>query len=85
MSIAIQCDKVKSVLLSDGWHVVHKNCFGIDTYEFLWNEQILLGGGSSGVCASGFYFNEVNINEVPFKYPLIAGPLTSIIAVQYSE
>jgi len=87
MSLAIDVDKIKGVLLSDGWHEVSKKSFTMDAYEFLWFQKgkdfggkeieprILHGGGSCGVCAAGFCFSS--------EKKLIFGPLTSILAVRY--
>lgn len=80
MSLAIQCDNVERVLLSDGWHTVYKDSFGLDSYEYLWGEQIMHGGGNSGISATGFVFQE----SFGKKIRTFGGPLTSIIAVQFN-
>jgi len=35
MSLAIDVEKVATILLSDGWHVLVKKSFCLDSYEFL--------------------------------------------------
>ena len=80
MSLAIQVDNVKKVLLADGWHKVYKDSFDLDSYEFMNGKICLHYGGHSDVCATGFWFNEdLGTNT----YPIITGPLTSILAVRY--
>ena len=80
MSLAIQCDNVKRVLLSDGWHTVYEDSFGLDSYEYLWGDKVMHGGGNSNVCATGFVFQEKNKK----KLKNLAGPLTSIFAVEFN-
>lgn len=79
MSLAIDVDLVERVLLADGWHPVLNESFSIDSYEFIWTDegadQLLHGGGTNGVCASGFLFEELT-----GKW--LSGPLTAILAVQ---
>lgn len=77
MSLAIDVDKVVSVLLADGWHEVLKESFELDSYEFTWSGSAVHGGGQSGVCATGFTFL---VTEQGIK---LAGPLTAILAVRY--
>jgi hypothetical protein len=89
MSLAINIDKVKRVLLSDGWYVVLNESFALDAYEYLWypNEdttkmdaEIVHGGGQSGVCSTGFTFHGIgNADDGPLW---IHGPLTAIQAVE---
>lgn len=76
MSLAIDVDKVSAVLLADGWHEVTGASFDIDSYEFLHQDVLLHGGGSSGVCAAGFVFTSGDIT--------MYGPLTAILAVRQS-
>jgi hypothetical protein len=83
MSIAIEIDGVKQVLLSDGWHIVGENeegdsTFALDAYEYLWGEQVVHGGGSSGVCSTGFVFFDDSTQN------WVAGPLTAVLAVRYA-
>jgi hypothetical protein len=79
MSLAIDTDDVKEVLLADGWHKVIKQSFCIDAYEYLDGKGkdafCVHGGGQSGVCAAGFTFSTGKAK--------IAGPLTAILAVRY--
>jgi len=35
MSLAIDIDKVATVLLADGWHTVEDDSFDIDAYEYV--------------------------------------------------
>jgi len=67
MSLAIDIDKVASVLLLDHkWYPVIDKSFVLDAYEFLWysskdarkkeEADLVHGGGVSGICATGFSF-----------------------------
>jgi hypothetical protein len=83
MSLAINPRAVVTVLLADGWHPVLDQSFDIDSYEFVVphsgkveTEDVLHGGGQSDICASGFVFHAEGGTR-------IAGPLTSILAVEY--
>jgi hypothetical protein len=84
MSLQINYDRIKRVLLADGWH----NCTGFrtDSYEFGYYHEdrdytsgvsfhLDHGGGQSGVFATGFAFRDDNGDTV-------AGPLTAILAVR---
>jgi hypothetical protein len=96
MSLAIDPGMVKAVLLADGWHEVDDLDFELDSYEFVEphpdpnrNGLVLHGGGNSGVCATGFRFQEVVYDpgedgEVRYLCK-IAGPLTAILAVRTYE
>lgn len=83
MSLALDIDNIVAVLLADGWHPVIDMSFTMDAYEYVrkadtdsrGNVGVSHGGGANGICATGFQFK-----EAPAKK--IAGPLTSIIAVQ---
>jgi hypothetical protein len=84
MSLAIDVDKVKAVLLADGWHDVKDASFSLDSYEYLWygdgddrrDPMILLGGGDEPLIpARGFTFTTTDDD-------LLSGPLTSILAVR---
>lgn len=83
MSLAIDVDRVTAVLLADGWHHVANQSFTLDSYEYLWyptntrrsDFEILHGGGQSGVCATGFAFQDTDGQTT-------AGPLTAILAVR---
>lgn len=85
MSLAIDVDRVRRVLLADGWHTVTDDSFYLDSYEYLWygedprdksDPMVLQGGGSGGVCPVGFRFLS--------EGSLFMGPLTAIQAVQYA-
>jgi hypothetical protein len=80
MSLYIDVDKVTEVLLADGWHTVADESFDLDSYEYHHGELLLHGGGSGGICATGFTF----IEDVGYATPprRIAGPLTAILAVR---
>ncbi len=77
MSLAIDVNAVERVLLADGWHDVINESFDTDAYEFIEMDdkesRILHGGGNSGVCATGFRFQE--------KDHWVMGPLTAVLAV----
>ena len=84
MSLAIDMARVTSVLLGGEWIAVIAESFDIDSYEFMDDRfglgdprSVRHGGGASGICASGFYFESSN----GFVY----GPLTSIQAVRCGE
>jgi hypothetical protein len=92
MSLAIDVDRVSQVLLSDGWHTVVNKSFTLDSYEYIWHHEgskdseLMHGGGSSGVCATGFSFQaspQPGSNQKAGE--LIAGPLTAIQAVRHTR
>lgn len=76
MSLAINTDKVTGVLLADGWHDVKGKSFDLDSYEYVWEDRLVHGGGASDVCATGFTFTDGQGSRY-------AGPLTAIQAVTY--
>lgn len=78
MSLAIQTADITAVLLTDGWHPVTPGTFDLDSYEYLEDDQLLHGGGHSGVCATGFTFQAEDTNQ------RITGPLTAIQAVRHA-
>lgn len=91
MGLAIDVNKVRRVLLTDGeWHeVVQQNgvsTFNIDAYEFIRAREggrdpiILVGGGQvAGVSGTGAtWLEKVDSGS---KGRLICCPLTSILAV----
>lgn len=82
MSLGIDVDHVHSVLLADGWHDVWNDSFFLDSYEFMWDEECVHGGGQSDICAVGFSFTE---SCVGFPDKPIYGPLTAILAVRTQQ
>jgi hypothetical protein len=94
MSLAIDIDLVSHVLLADGWYTVVDHSFTLDSYEYFSYHRndpndpnahhVLHGGGSSGVCATGFSFEVAPRRGSDDKSgDLMGGPLTSILAVRY--
>lgn len=81
MSLAIDPDDVTQVLLADGWHWA-TNGLWLDAYEYVAGDDIVHGGGGSGVCATGFAFEEFVDGEGTFR---TYGPLTAILAVRVSR
>ncbi len=85
MSLAIDVDSVSAVLLGDGWHTVADGSFLLDSYEFVWQETLVHGGGDGGSCATGFCFLEDfddNAGEAcRGDKARVSGPLTAILAV----
>ncbi len=54
MSLAIDVDRVKEVLLPDGkWHEVAGDSFELDAYEFVRASEMTPGGGEAGVRLGG--------------------------------
>lgn len=85
MSLAIDVAQVRSVLLVDGWHAVADGSFAVDAYEYVaWdtpgveNPVSLAAGADAGVSAAGFAFVSTDGER-------IAGPLTSVLAVDRTE
>lgn len=84
MSLAIDVAQVRSVLLVDGWHAVADGSFTVDAYEFVaWDTPGLdnpvspAAGDGTGVGAAGFAFVSTDGER-------IAGPLTSVLAVDHT-
>jgi hypothetical protein len=80
MSLAIDVDKVKAVLLADGWHQVAKtegtSTFKIDAYEFVSGDggtRLSIGQGERASVAGATWI------EPDGK---ISCPLTSVLAVR---
>lgn len=79
MSLAIDIDHVKGVLLADGWHEVacsdNLSSFEVDAYEFGQRDRdnisFLAGGGN------GAQWHDVKLETDIFV------PLSSILAVRY--
>ncbi len=90
MSLAIDIDKVTSVLIGGEWHSVAKNdegvsSFDLDAYEFVMGShldakglpRLVHAGGAHDIGSAGFEFKAPNGVR-------IAGPMTAIQAVQMS-
>ena len=78
MSLAIDVDKVEKVLLADGWHEVADASFGLDSYEYVHRDQIVLGGGKvAGVPSLGAIWKERDGS-------VVACPFTAILAVRWN-
>jgi hypothetical protein len=75
MSLGIQVTEIKQVLLADRWHEVEKESFALDTYEFIEGEQAVARGDGQLITSVGFMFREPGGQ-------IVAGPLSSILAVQ---
>lgn len=73
MSLYIDVDSVKSVLIAGQWYDVDDLSFDLDSYEFHYENDLVHGGGQSCVCAVGFRF--------VWNGAEVSGPLTSIQAV----
>lgn len=76
MSLAINISEVTEVLLADGWHDVADTSFDVDDYDFSEDKVILPIRERGPVPYAGFQF-KTNSGE------LIAGPLTSVLAVKH--
>jgi hypothetical protein len=77
MSLSIDVDKVRGVLLADGWHQVVGNSFDLDAYEYMHGDTLIHGGGEGGMKATGFRFKDAN--------GPVYGPLSSILAVRLAN
>ncbi|KKM67213.1 hypothetical protein LCGC14_1473450 [marine sediment metagenome] len=88
MSLAIDIDKITSVMIGGEWNDVIKNedgvsSFALDAYEFVWGShldhkgwpRLVHGGGAHGIGSAGFEFKTA-------KGAVVAGPLTAIQAVK---
>jgi hypothetical protein len=77
VSLAIDVETIFEVLLPDGWHIVAKNSFTLDSFDFVQGgrSQPLHSGGV------GFWFMEANKMALEQPKPL-AGPVSSIIALR---
>ena len=83
MSLGIDVDEIARVLLADGWHEVVDKSFTLDAYEYMWEHDLLHGGGASGICATGFLFKTTGTISGSPRTSVMAGPLTSKLAVGY--
>ena len=75
MTLGIQLDEIKHVLLADRWHEVEEASFALDTYEFMEGGQAVARGDGQLITVVGFMFREPGGQ-------IVAGPLSSILAVQ---
>lgn len=75
MSAAISVDKVKTVLLADGWHDVAGASFTVGTYEYARSNAVAPASGPPGDHPMGFGFREPSGDH-------LYGPLTAILAVR---
>ena len=82
MSLALEVSTIEEILLSDGWHPIQPGSFYLDSYEFGEDTRHpdrtywLHTGGANGICATGFWA------RTPDGKTLIAGPLTSLLAIR---
>jgi hypothetical protein len=85
MSLKIEIETIKQVLLSDGWHTVERNSFNIGGYDFY--EKLPKNSIDSPLCYSspdddaGFEFDEL----VDKSMVTTVGKMSSIIAVRCWE
>jgi hypothetical protein len=75
VSLAISVDKVKTVLLADGWHDVAGASFTVGAYEYARGDAIAFPSGQLGENPTGFGFREPSGDH-------LYGPLTAILAVR---
>ena len=101
MSLAIDVEKVKAVLLSDGWHEIMPKSFSIDSYEFLeypdgydhkkggWHQRDKFNETMTPFILHGGGNNGVCASGFWFREKVsrevVFGPLTSILAVKYEK
>ena len=64
--------RVIAVLLADGWHRIVPGSFSVGTLSF---------GAEAGPGTPGFRFEEADAGR-PYQPTVLAGPLSSIIAVR---
>lgn len=77
MSLAIDVDRVTHVLFADGWHKVKGTSFVMDAYEYIYQGELVLGGGQAvGVPSTGAEWTEPNGAH-------IACPVNAILAVKF--
>jgi hypothetical protein len=94
MSLTIDVDKVRGVLLADKWHLVAKGTFMLSSHEFVKRPeganqeagtQTLHRSGDDDISATWFQFTDVGTAEGLERNPgntQISGPLSAILAVQ---
>jgi hypothetical protein len=77
MSMAIDVERVTSVLLPDGWYEVSEGSFAVGSYEYLQSGESVYWGSGPASIPSGFSYENSGTR--------IAGPLTTVLAVRYSS
>jgi len=75
MSLGLQLDEIRAVLLADRWHEVEAHSFLVDEYEFMDGNTAVARGDGQLITVAGFMFREPGGQ-------IVAGPLSSIVAVQ---
>src|SRR5206468_10039529 len=75
MTLGSQVYEIKHVLLADRWHEVEPESFALDAYEFMDGNQAVARGDGQLITTVGFMFREPGGQ-------IVAGPLSSILAVQ---
>jgi len=75
MSLLLDVNKVKEVLLSDGWHLIADNSLDFDAYEFVYDEHVIYND-RHGAPSTGFMFTDPNGT-------VISGPASSIQAIKF--
>lgn len=90
MSLAIDVDRVREVLLADGWHQVVNNSFEMDAYEYERSEERKPGGGDAGMRLGGGVEDLVPATGATWVERNAQGharsvfcPITAILAVAY--
>jgi len=83
--LAIDFDHVTEVLLADGWHAARRGSVDFGDYEYVKAGRIaedvgLCRGRDAALTEFGFTFQE--IREASPEV-ILAGPVTSILAVRY--
>jgi hypothetical protein len=58
MTLGIQVNEIKHVLLADRWHEVEPESFALDSYEFMDGEQAVARGDGQLITSVGFMFRE---------------------------
>ena len=77
MSLALDPSRVTAVLIGLTWYPVRDRSFELDAYEWIWGPDFVGATAYGGTLPSvGFRF----VNDDTGT--LVAGPLTSVIAVE---
>jgi hypothetical protein len=76
VSLAIEIDDVVAIMIGGVWLEIECGSFDIDSYEFVHDDNLLLGGGQSGICPAGYVAALKNAQQK------ICGPLTALQAVR---